>query len=143
MDRNLKTSVSTMAVQIATVDTEEDHALSAEFRFDASDPWAVTMVLSTVSGPVDWTFARDLLIEGQYEPTGDGDVHVWPCLDSTGRAVVIIELCSPDGEALVQVRTSDLHAFVDRMDAAVTPGTESLLIDVDSAITSILAAETA
>jgi hypothetical protein len=117
--------------------------IATELHYDPRDPYAVTTVFMTGSTEVRWTFGRDLLREGLYEPTGDGDVHVWPCLDSTGRAVVIIELCSPDGEALVQVRTSDLHAFVDRMDAAVTPGTESLLIDVDSAITSILAAETA
>ena len=58
-----------------------------------------------------WTFGRELLSDGLYEPSGDGDVHVWPCLDSDGRAVVIIELCSPDGEALVQARTSDLSTL--------------------------------
>lgn len=117
--------------------------LASELHYDPRDPYAVTTIFTTGVSEVRWTFGRDLLREGLYEPTGDGDVHVWPCLDSTGHAVVIIELCSPDGEALVQVRTNDLHAFVDRMNAAVTPGTESQLIDIDSAITSILAAEAA
>src|SRR5689334_24579794 len=130
MDRNLKTSVSTMAVQIATVETEQDHDLSAEFRFDAADPWAVTMVLSTVAGPVLWTFARELLVEGQYEPTGDGDVHVWPCLSSCGDAVVIVELSSPAGETLLQFPTRAVHDFVYSSLDVVPLGTES--VDVDA-----------
>src|SRR3954447_16450627 len=136
MDRNLKTSVSTMAVQIATVETEQDHDLSAEFRFDAADPWAVTMVLSTVAGPVDWTFARELLIEGQYEPTGDGDVHVWPCLSAAGEAVVIVELCSPVGETLLQFPTRAVQAFVYSSLDTVPLGTEP--VDVDGWLEQLL-----
>jgi len=136
MDRNLKTSVSTMAVQIATVETEQDHDLSAEFRFDAADPWAVTMVLSTVAGPVDWTFARDLLVEGQYEPTGDGDVHVWPCLSPSGEAVVIVELDSPSGETLLQFPTRDIQDFVYAALETVPLGAES--VDGQDWLTRIL-----
>jgi hypothetical protein len=136
MDRNLKTSVSTMAVQIATVETEEDHDLSAEFRFDAADPWAVTMVLSTVAGPVDWTFARDLLVEGQYEPTGDGDVHVWPCLSPSGEAVVIVELDSPSGETLLQFPTREIQDFVYASLETVPLGAEA--VDVDDWLSRIL-----
>jgi hypothetical protein len=92
---------------------------------------------------VAWTFGRELLCQGIYEPSGDGDVHVWPCLDADGHAVVIIELSSPDGEALVQTRTGDLRAFVDRMCRAVEPGTESAHIDVDATIAAILEADAA
>ena len=117
--------------------------IEAELRYDAADPFAVTTVFMTAHSEVRWTFGRDLLSEGLYEPAGDGDVHVWPCLDSNGHAVVIIELCSPDGEALVQARTGDLRSFVDRMNKAVKPGTESELLDVDAVIASIFAAEAA
>ena len=139
MDRNLKTSVSTMAVQIATVETEQDHDLSAEFRFDAADPWAVTMVLSTVAGPVDWTFARELLVEGQYEPTGDGDVHVWPCLSPNGEAVVIVELDSPSGETLLQFPTRAIQDFVYASLTAVPLGEEQT--DIDAWLGTLLATE--
>lgn len=111
--------------------------IEAELQYDPSDPYAVTTVFMTGTSQVRWTFGRELLLEGLYEPTGDGDVHVWPCLDSDGHAVVIIELCSPDGEALVQARTGDLSTFVDRMCKAVEPGTESDHLDLDSAITAI------
>jgi hypothetical protein len=103
----------------------------------------VTTVFMTGASQVRWTFGRDLLIEGLYEPSGDGDVHVWPCLDSDGHAVVIIELCSPDGEALVQARTGDLSSFVDRMSKAVALGEESAHVDVDKTIEAIFAAEAA
>jgi hypothetical protein len=117
--------------------------IDAELQYDAHDPYAVTTVFMTGASAVRWTFGRDLLTEGLYEPSGDGDVHVWPCLDSDGRAVVIIELCSPDGEALVQARTGDLSSFVERMSRAVQPGQESEHLDVDATIAAIFAAEAA
>ncbi len=117
--------------------------IEAELHYDPRDPFAVTTVFMTGASQVRWTFGRDLLTEGLYEPCGDGDVHVWPCLDADGRAVVIIELCSPDGEALVQARTTDLSTFVERMSKAVEPGGESAHIDVDGTIAAIFASEAA
>jgi hypothetical protein len=70
-------------------------------------------------------------------------VHVWPCLDSEGHAVVIIELCSPDGEALVQAKTNDLSVFVERMNKAVELGNESAHLDMDATIAAIFANEPA
>jgi hypothetical protein len=115
--------------------------LDAELHYDPRDPYAVTTVFKTGSAQVRWTFGRDLLTDGLYEPAGDGDVHVWPCLDSAGHAVVIIELCSPDGEALVQAKTGDLSSFVERMNKLVAPGAETAHLDVDAAIEAIFAAE--
>ena len=117
--------------------------IEAELHYDPRDPYAVTTVFMTGTSQVRWTFGRDLLVEGLYEPSGDGDVHVWPCLDSDGHAVVIIELCSPDGEALVQAKTGDLSSFVDRMSKAVEIGNESAHLNVDEAIKAIFAAEAA
>ena len=117
--------------------------IEAELQYDAADPFAVTAVFKTGPHAVRWTFGRDLLTDGLYEPSGDGDVHVWPCLDNAGHAVVIIELCSPDGEALIQAKTGDMHTFVKRMSAAVAPGCESERLDIDGAIAAILAAEAA
>ena len=141
---NMAPATVTQPVRLELIDASGAATpIEAELRYDASDPFAVTTVFMTGHSEVRWTFGRDLLSEGLYEPAGDGDVHVWPCLDSNGHAVVIIELCSPDGEALVQARTGDLRAFVDRMNTAVKPGTESELLDVDAVIASIFAAEAA
>ncbi|WP_162529860.1 SsgA family sporulation/cell division regulator [Nocardioides caldifontis] len=117
--------------------------LETELGYDPRDPFAVSATFNTIAGDVRWTFGRDLLIAGLYEPTGDGDVHVWPCMDNEGEPVIIIELCSPDGEALVQARTADITAFVERMTAAVAPGAEADFMDVDAAIAAIFAAEAA
>lgn len=136
MDNKL-TTTSTTAVQIATVKSEEDHTLVAEFVYDVADPCAVTLVLQSGSGPVTWTFARDLLVEGQYEPVGDGDVHVWPCLSACGEAVVIVELSSPAGESLLQFPTRAVQEFVYSALAEVPAGRED--VDVDAWIEQLLA----
>jgi hypothetical protein len=134
----------TQTVTLELIDaTGAASPLETEFSYDPRDPFAVTATFQTVAGQVRWTFGRDLLIGGLYEPTGDGDVHVWPCLDNEAHSVIIIELCSPDGEALVQARSADMTTFVERMTAAVAPGAEAAQLDVDSAIAAIFAAEAA
>jgi hypothetical protein len=141
---NIAPLIVTQPVTLELIDpTGAATPIEAELQYDPRDPYAVTTLFMTGANQVRWTFGRDLLCEGLYEPSGDGDVHVWPCLDSRGRAVVIIELCSPDGEALVQAKTGDLTSFVERMTKAVEPGTESALIDIDGAISLILAGDLA
>ncbi|RNL64857.1 SsgA family sporulation/cell division regulator [Nocardioides marmoriginsengisoli] len=139
MDSKLTTKVSTTAVQIAAADTEQDHDLSAEFNYNPADPWAVTMTLNADGGPVVWTFARDLLLEGQYEPTGDGDVHVWPCLSPSGEAVVIVELDSPSGETLLQFPTRAVQDFIYASLETVPLGSEN--VDVDAWLDQLLASD--
>ena len=146
MDYSMNTAplIVSQAVTLELIDpTGAATPLEAELQYDPADPYAVTTVFMTGRSQVRWTFGRDLLAAGLYEPSGDGDVHVWPCLDAEGHAVVIIELCSPDGEALVQARTGDLSGFVDRMHRAVAPGSESEHLDVDTAITALLEAGSA
>ena len=148
MDFNvIKKSTPTLVSQVLLLELIDPSGavapLETELTYDPADPLAVSATFLTVAGRVRWTFGRDLLIEGLVEPVGDGDVHVWPCVDNDGNSVVIIELCSPDGEALVQGRTADITAFVERMTRSVAAGAESALVDVDAAIAAILAAETA
>ena len=114
-----------------------------DVKYDPRDPYAVTCSFHLAGGPVLWTFGRDLLSEGLCEPTGDGDVHVWPCVNDQGYAVVSVELCSPHGDALVEVRFADAVDFVDRMHALVAPGDEHTNVDLDAAIRAILDAEQA
>lgn len=111
--------------------------------YDSSDPYALTIAFQLDEGSVPWTFARDLLSRGLVEPTGDGDVHVWPGLDDTGAAAVSIELCSPCGNALVEVRTSDADTFIARTHALVASGAESAHLDLDALIAAIRTTESA
>jgi hypothetical protein len=144
MDYSMNTAplVVSQALTLELIDsTGAATPLEAELQYDPRDPYAVTTVFRTGRSQVRWTFGRDLLASGLYEPSGDGDVHVWPCLDADGHAVVIIELSSPDGEALVQARTGDLSIFVEKMSKAVVPGTESEYLNLDAAIAAILEAD--
>lgn len=114
-------------------------ALTGTFRYRPSDPWAVTVELNSPSGAaVTWTFARDLLVHGRYEPVGDGDVHVWPCLSADASAVVVIELDPGEHGVLLEASTRELDAFVDAALAAVPAGCESAHLDIDAALSRLL-----
>lgn len=129
----------THALSVELIDTAGAATpVQAELHYDQRDPYAVSALFSTVSSRVRWVLSRDLLADGIYDPSGDGDVHVWPCLDVRGSAVVIIELCSPDGEALLQVPSSELIEFIRRTYDLVPRGSEGPLIDVEGAIAQLL-----
>jgi len=130
----------TEQMRLEFVDTEGlSTPLDAEFEYNPVDPFAVSVLFADEPAPVRWTFARDLLIEGFYEPTGDGDVHVWPCLNTEGAAVVILELSSPSGEVLVQVGSRSLAAFIHQMVAMVPVGSEGDIVDLDAEIDQLFA----
>ena len=133
--------VVTESVELEFVDPQgEATSIEADLVYDPADPYAVTMVFRTGVQEVLWTFGRELLDGGRYEPTGDGDVHVWPCLSSHGSAVVIIELCSPDGELLVQASSRSVDHFVTAMMESVPDGQESNFVDFDDELAEILSA---
>jgi hypothetical protein len=112
--------------------------LEGELVFDPTDPYAVVMNLEAKSGTVVWTFARDLLADGLYQPSGSGDVQVWPCLSPSGDAVVIIELSSPDGLALLQAPSRAIHDFLVRTHQVVPEGEESTYLEMDALISQLL-----
>ena len=103
MEHNTPGTTETVVVVVPFISGEaQNEFLEGELVFNPSDPYAVSMNIEARSGTVTWTFARELLEQGLYSPSGDGDVQVWPCLSGAGDAVVIIELSSPDGTALLQ-----------------------------------------
>ncbi|WP_460828544.1 SsgA family sporulation/cell division regulator [Nocardioides hungaricus] len=114
--------------------------LPAEFGYDPADPWAVWITFRGASGhstePVRWAVGRDLLLHGMTEPAGEGDVLLFPSVDENGRAAVVMELCSPDGRLVTQLRTSDLNDFLVKTLTAVPLGTET--IDLDLLVESLV-----
>ncbi len=112
--------------------------LGGALVFDPADAYAVAMHLEARSGLVVWTFARELLFGGLYEPVGDGDVQVWPCLSENGSAVVIVELSSPEGMALIQAPARAVHDFLARTHEIVPVGEEGRHLPIDSLITRLL-----
>ena len=141
MDQPSRSTDTTVRSAMPFISGESHNELfEGELVFDPADPYAVVMSLEAKCGTVVWTFARDLLAKGLYEPCGNGDVQVWPCLSGCGDAVVIIELSSPDGVALLQAPSRAVHDFVARTHELVPEGEESAHLELDALISRILSA---
>jgi hypothetical protein len=115
------------------------HEIDTVLGYRSSDPFAVAMTFVTSDGNLVWTFGRDLLMRGTESPSGDGDVHVAPAIGLSGRAMVSIELSSPDGHLVLHARSADINDFVARTVAVVAPGSESDFFDADLLISQVLA----
>lgn len=135
-------TLSDVALDI-TVECMDDrgirHEIDTVLTYRSSDPFAVAMTFITGDGDLVWTFGRDLLMRGAESPVGEGDVHVAPAIGLSGRAMVSIELSSPDGHLVLMARSSDINDFLARTVTVVTPGTESDFFDVDLLISQVLA----
>src|SRR5690349_9781337 len=100
----------------------------AELEYDTRDPYAVAVVLHAGPGAVRWLFGRDLLADGLLARCGDGDVRVGPAADP---ALVLVELTSPDGAAVLEAPAKEIAAFLDRTYDVVPAGSESDWFDFD------------
>jgi Streptomyces sporulation and cell division protein, SsgA len=118
---------------------EESVPVDAALSYLSSDPYAVTAVFhADESTPVTWTFGRDLLAAGLAEPSGEGDVGIWPST-SRGAAVVCMALSSPSGHALLEASRADVETFLAASYALVPSGTESAHLDLDQDLLRLLA----
>ncbi len=139
MEPQLHPSPTTIRTPVSLVaGDEETEVLDGELRYDTDDPFAVTLEVQADSGPVTWTFARELLAEGRYDPCGDGDVQVWPCLSITAAAVTIIELHAPEGHAMLQAPTRAIDRFLTDTFLAVPTGQEGKHLPLDSLVARLL-----
>jgi hypothetical protein len=116
-----------------------DCAVPGTFRHDPTDPYAVRVGLQIDGCLVEWYMARELLNAGLDDVTGIGDVCVHPGIDENGRAVVHLELSSPDGEAVLMMPARELEQFLADSYRSVPAGTESELLDIDAALIDLLA----
>jgi len=112
----------------------------AALRYDVADPYAVHATFHAAGDTVEWVFARELLAAGLQGTAGLGDVRVWPSTDA-GLDVVFVSLSSPEGQALLEAPARALAGFLERTHRAVPAGAESLHLDVDTALTHLLAGE--
>ena len=105
--------------------------------YDQRDPYAVRLVfpVNTEEGyPLTWVFGRQLLDDGLEGPTGDGDVHVWPC----GPDLVMLELRAAAGSALIALSARQLRTFLFLSYAEVPPGYESGFVEIDRLLHDLL-----
>jgi hypothetical protein len=112
--------------------------LEASFSYAPIDPYAVWITFHSGAGDVRWAVCRTLIAKGLTEPVGDGDIQLWPSIDDEGRAIVVFEFCSPDGELVAHTHTADLHTFLFRTLAAVPFGTERTHLDMDTIISALI-----
>lgn len=97
----------------------------ARLVYRTDDPYAVHVTFHTdTDRPVQWCFARDLLIEGLFDRTGQGDVKVWPGRTPRTRDFVYLLLSTPDEHALVQAPALAISAWTERTLRLVPPGAE-------------------
>lgn len=127
-----------MPLQLLSGPTDT-RALPAEFRYTVREPVAVTVVFDAGSErPVEWIFARELLVGGLERETGMGDVVIGPAEDETGTPVIKISLSSPDGTAVMLAPAERVAAFIAETLRVVPTEIESTLIDIDVVLESLL-----
>src|SRR4051794_25679537 len=106
----------------------EPRPVPAELEYDTRDPYAVAVVLHAGASAVRWLFGRDRLADGLLARCGDGDVRVGP---AGAPALIVVELTSPDGAAVLEAPAKELAAFLDRTYDVVPAGSESDWFDFD------------
>ncbi|MBT2508153.1 SsgA family sporulation/cell division regulator [Streptomyces sp. ISL-98] len=118
---------------------ERSIPVPARLTYRTDDPYAVHVAFHIGSDtPVNWTFARELLVEGVFRPCGHGDVRIWPTkIDS--RSVICMALTSPDGDALLEAPSVAVSAWLERTLLMVPPGTETEQLGIDEALAELLA----
>ncbi|HJQ45547.1 MAG TPA: SsgA family sporulation/cell division regulator [Amycolatopsis sp.] len=110
----------------------------SRWSYEPCDPYAVTLSFRARRGQwIEWVFARDLLLTGLSEPAGLGDVRVRPDL-SYEEDMFIVELESPDGYAVVEMRREEVEAFLSATAELVPPGAETEHLDVDGFISAVI-----
>ncbi|MCZ0988959.1 SsgA family sporulation/cell division regulator [Streptomyces diastatochromogenes] len=118
---------------------ERSIPVPARLSYRSDDPYAIHITFHINSEhPVNWTFARELLVEGVFRPCGQGDVRVWPT-KVDGRSVVLMALSSPDGEALLEAPSAQVSAWLERTLRVVPPGSEGGQLGIDDALDQLLA----
>ena len=112
--------------------------LVASLYYSADDPYAIRMAFHVgLDEPVEWIFARELLAAGLVQPTGEGDVQVWPG-SPDGREVLNLALSSPFGQAHFEAPASATADFLRRTYGLIAADREDEFVDVDSELDELL-----
>jgi hypothetical protein len=138
MDCTASTVTRELVMDIVTPDDQREQ-VDVLLRYDTADPYAVCAEFRTGAGQqVRWYLARELMSDGLTDPTGHGDVRIWPAWCGS-TDIVNISLMSHDGHAVVQAAARDVVDFLGSSYALCPPGTESQYLDVDAGLRSLLA----
>lgn len=142
----MKNSTVSAEVELRLVvqdDTEELVVpLTAGLSYSSGDPYAVSIGFHVgLDEPVEWTFGRDLLAAGTTGAAGEGDVKIWPSVNSRGGfagIVANIQISSPHGQASFEAPVRALADFLQRTYDAVPEGRESAYVNIDEELADLL-----
>ncbi|MBA3419235.1 MAG: SsgA family sporulation/cell division regulator [Geodermatophilaceae bacterium] len=113
--------------------------VAARLRYRGEEPYAVMLVFhSEGTHPIEWIFARDLLVAGLTTICGEGDVQVWP---SEAGDQIFMELCSPSGRAIFAADAGRIERFLVQTDQVVPIGGETATMSVDRHLAALLGGE--
>ena len=122
---------------------DEGLRLTATLRYQPSDPYAVEATFRAGDEAISWVLGRDLLSEGLTRVSGEGDVRVWPTVDlgesDEKSRVVMLQLSSPDGRALLAAPAEEVGAFLAETYQVVAPGDEGDHLDIENVVERLLA----
>ncbi|WP_331762715.1 SsgA family sporulation/cell division regulator [Streptomyces anulatus] len=97
--------------------TEDDRGdrILTELVYRTEDPYAVTAVFyAGTEEELEWTFARELLVDGLHNSVGLGDVIVWPGPEGPGATQrIFIRLRPPGSTALLSLDRDDALEFLE------------------------------
>lgn len=86
---------------------------------------------------VTWTVSRDLLFDGTEEPSGMGDVRLWPSVVQ-GRRVVYMRLEGHGRSCLLEMDRGQLEEWLMETFDLVHPGTEFCQVDWDASVAALV-----
>ncbi len=128
---------SNVDMRLVVAGSEQTVKVNAVLDYAAHEPFSVRATFHTMEGAVTWVFSRELLTQGVNEPTGQGDIVMWPSHDD-GKALLHVVLQSPNGRAEMQAPLSEVSEFLQRTNEVVKPGTEGDHLDLDNLIKNLL-----
>ncbi|EME98795.1 SsgA family sporulation/cell division regulator [Streptomyces mobaraensis NBRC 13819 = DSM 40847] len=142
----MRDTVQAEVIMTFLVSEELSFRIPVELAYDSSDPYAVKFTFHLPGdAPVTWAFARELLLDGLSQPSGEGDVHIAPA-SAQHLSDVFIRLQVGGEGALFRAGAAPLVAFLDRTDRVAPLGEERSVADFDydlaAALESILAGNT-
>ena len=118
----------------------ESIGIPVRFGYRREDPFAVALeFLGPAADAGTWRFSRDLLTEGLQNPTGIGDVRIWPPCPCHGRPCLRIRLRGDQGSVLLDLPGRQLRRWLRRESYALVPqGQEANLIDWEAELDGLV-----
>ncbi|MFE2720455.1 SsgA family sporulation/cell division regulator [Streptomyces mirabilis] len=116
----------------------ESVPVSACLLYTSRDPFAVHIDFHAALGdPTRWVFSRDLLARGLLQPSGRGDVWLWP--SGAGRGAMLhLALSSPHGSAQLEAALPVVARWLERTYQLVPPGREADMLDLEGELARLL-----